>query len=147
MLRKLSLGPLQTEPDENGVVTRTEWTWKEGRKTKIVQRFQVKSITTRVAKRTYPRKEWPRFGDAKDELFKGDEQIVYVEDPNSTAEEEPAADMKGLGIIMQKLQARKKGLLAMSAPEDSFSNFRENDGGCSEKRRCVVCQSEVRSVR
>lgn len=104
-------------------MTRTEWTWKDGRKTKIVQRFQVKSITTRVAKRTYPRKEWPRFGDAKDELFKGDEQFVTVEDPNVLTEEEPAADMKGLGIIMQKLQARKKGLIARSGPEDSFMNY------------------------
>lgn len=88
-----------------------------------MQKFKVEEITTRVPKRTVSRKTWARFGDARDQHVRADEQSIQMEDPNSTTEEEPAADIKNLGLIRQKLEARKKGLLPSANPADSFADY------------------------
>jgi translation initiation factor 3 subunit G len=111
------------------VVTRTEWAWKDGRKVRYVQKFQVEEVKTRVPKRTFARKTWARFGDAKDQHVRAEEQSIAIEDPHSLVEEEPAADIKNLGLIRQKLEARKKGLLPTAAPGDSFAEYEGPSGG------------------
>lgn len=110
-------------------MTRTEWAWKDGRKVRYVQKFQVEEVTTRVPKRTFARKTWARFGDAKDQHVRAEEQSIAIEDPNTLVEEEPAADIKNLGLIRQKLEARKKGLLPTAAPGDSFAEYEGPSGG------------------
>lgn len=110
-------------------MTRTEWAWKDGRKVRYVQKFQVEEVTTRVPKRTFARKTWARFGDAKDQHVRAEEQSIAIEDPHSLVEEEPAADIKNLGLIRQKLEARKKGLLPSTAPGDSFAEYEGPSGG------------------
>lgn len=121
--------PQQSGPDADGVVTRTEWAWKDGRKVRYVQKFQVEEVKTRVPKRTFARKTWARFGDAKDQHVRAEEQSIAIEDPNVLVEEEPAADIKNLGLIRQKLEARKKGLLPTAAPGDSFAEYEGPSGG------------------
>ncbi|EWM26171.1 initiation factor 3g [Nannochloropsis gaditana] len=118
--------PVEGKPDENGVVTRTEWAWKDQRKVRYVQKFKVEEITTHVPKRTFVRKTWARFGDARDAHVRAEEQSIAIEDPHSLAEDEPAADLKNLGLIQQKLAARKAGLLPSTTPGESFAEY---DGG------------------
>ncbi|KAM3575133.1 hypothetical protein VYU27_002937 [Nannochloropsis oceanica] len=120
---------VESGPDQNGVVTRTHWDWKDGRKVRYVQKFRVEEVRTRVPKRTFERKTWARFGDACDAHVRAEEQSIAIEDPNSLAEEEPAADIKNLGLIRQKLEARKKGLLPSSAPGDSYAEYQAGGGG------------------
>jgi hypothetical protein len=62
------------------------------------------------------------------------------------AEEEPAADLKKLGLIREKLEARKKGLLPSTAAADSFAEY-DAGGEYVMLSLCVCHTMKVGPVR
>uniref|UniRef100_K3X937 Eukaryotic translation initiation factor 3 subunit G n=1 Tax=Globisporangium ultimum (strain ATCC 200006 / CBS 805.95 / DAOM BR144) TaxID=431595 RepID=K3X937_GLOUD len=80
----------ESEPDQNGVRTIVEWKYNEdGQKVKVTKKVKKVTEVTRVSKRALERKNWEKFGAAKND---GDNSNVTYQSYEEVRLEDPNAD-------------------------------------------------------